>query len=313
MSVINQMLRDLDARGQGDGAARRAALAAVGDAGVARSHRPASSRLWWVVALLTVILAAVVVGIAMDRWRAIDAASPVSVSVSMPEPLPALPASPSTPEPGAVEPALAAPSAVSEPPVALPTPAETPAEPAAEPAAEPRLAATPAAPVSAAEPTAALPSSSAAVPAAPAATRPATPAPAQAPPAARASIERVAPSEDPLAEARTALADGRADDALAALAAQPHGSAERDALEAAALQQLGRLAESGQAYRRALAQEPDIGAWWAGLGISLDAEGRGAEALDAFREAQRRGPLDPALADYLGERVEALSAGETPR
>ena len=36
-------------------------------------------------------------------------------------------------------------------------------------------------------------------------------------------------------------------------------------------------------------------------------------ALAAFREAQRRGPLDPALADYLGERVEALSAGEPSR
>ena len=34
MSVINQMLRDLDARGQGDaGARRRAAMVSVGDAG----------------------------------------------------------------------------------------------------------------------------------------------------------------------------------------------------------------------------------------------------------------------------------------
>lgn len=130
---------------------------------------------------------------------------------------------------------------------------------------------------------------------------------------ARASIERVVPDVDPLDEPRRALSEGRADEALAALAVHIAPSAERDALEAAALQALGRHPEAEQAYRRALQREPDIGAWWAGLGISLDATGRGAEALDAYREAQRRGPLAPALADYLGERVEALSAGEPSR
>ena len=141
------------------------------------------------------------------------------------------------------------------------------------------------------------------------------PSPVSAPaaPAARATIERVATAPDPLDAARSALAEGRADAALAALAEQPTTGAERDALEAAALQQLGRHADAEQAYRRALQREPDIGAWWAGLGIALDASGRGDEALVAFREAQRRGPLDPALADYLGERVESLSAAEPSR
>jgi MSHA biogenesis protein MshN len=141
----------------------------------------------------------------------------------------------------------------------------------------------------------------------------AAPPPSVPAPAARATIERIATVVDPLDAARVALAEGRADAALAALAVQPEAGAERDALEAAALQQLGRHAEAEQAYRRALRREPDVGAWWAGLGISLDTSGRGDEALDAFREAQRRGPLDPALADYLGERVEALSAGEPSR
>ncbi|GAB3735648.1 hypothetical protein GCM10028794_15360 [Silanimonas algicola] len=132
-------------------------------------------------------------------------------------------------------------------------------------------------------------------------------------PPARASIERLAPEGDPLDVVRDALAEGRADEALAALATLPGHGAARDALEAAALQALGRHADAEPLYRRALRQEPDVAAWWAGLGISLDAAGRGPEALEAFREAQRRGPLDPALTDYLGERVEALSAGEPSR
>jgi len=280
MSVINQMLRDLDARGQGDAASRRAAMASVGQP-VARHDAPwRSAKAGWIAAALAVALAAGAVLLLGGRWADIDGApgqDPIAETLA-PPPVPsvAAPAPASPPEP--------------EPQVEAVTRRPDPA--ALQPKPEPAMRA----PV---DPAPVLP------------TPPDPPPPAA--PAPRATIERVPPVADVLETARLTLADGRAEAALAALAVQPGGGAERDALEAAALQQLGRHAEAEAAYRRALRSEPDIGAWWAGLGISLDASGRGEEALAAFREAQRRGPLDPALADYLGERVEALSAGEPSR
>jgi tetratricopeptide (TPR) repeat protein len=286
MSVINQMLRDLDARGQGDAASRRAAMASAGQPVGHHVSSWRSRRRWWWVAALTVGLAVTAVLLVANRWQAIERVAEAGTASDAPLPALAEPVAEieAVVAADAVTVAPAAPQAANVVPV--PAPAPAPAPPVASPERPAAVAADP-------QPEPVAP-----------------PAPA---PAARATIERVATAVDPLDAARMALAEGRADAALAALAVQPEAGAERDALEAAALQQLGRHAEAEQAYRRALRREPDVGAWWAGLGISLDTSGRGDEALDAFREAQRRGPLDPALADYLGERVEALSAGEPSR
>lgn len=285
MSVINQMLRDLDARGQGD-ASRRAALAAVGQASATLAGARRNQRLWWLVAALTLALASTVVMLVSNRWKALEVVnqpSPTPLASASPAASPALltppdPASP--PTGGDVSPTNDAPPVVAPAPVAPPVVAKP------EPAPSERAVAGQPSPVRASVP------------------------------AARATIERVVPDAEPLDEVRRALSEGRPDAALATLVAlgeRVAATAERDALEAAALQALGRHAEAETFYRRALRREPDIGAWWAGLGISLEASGRGPEALDAFREAQRRGPLAPALADYLGERVDALSAGESSR
>jgi tetratricopeptide (TPR) repeat protein len=132
-----------------------------------------------------------------------------------------------------------------------------------------------------------------------------------------ARIERIdAPPPDPLGPVREALARGDAAGALRVLQSEAPSAAtatESRALTAAAHQQLGQHAEAIAAYREALHNEPDIGAWWAGLGLSLEAAGQGADALAAYREAERRGPLDPALSDYLGVRVEALSTADPSR
>jgi len=286
MSVINQMLRDLDARGQGDAASRRAAMASAGQPVGHQVSSGRSRRLWWWVAAVTGGLAITAVLLVANRWQAIERVAEAGTPSDAPAPALAAPVAEieAVVAPEAVAVAPSAPQAANVVPVPAPVPA--PAPPVAAPERPTAVAADP-------QPEPVPP-----------------PAPA---PVARTTIERVATAVDPLDAARSELAEGRAEAALAALAAQPEAGAERDALEAAALQQLGRHAEAEQAYRRALRGEPDIGAWWAGLGISLDAAGRGDEALAAFREAQRRGPLDPALADYLGERVEALSAGEPSR
>lgn len=250
MSVINQMLRDLDARGQGDDR-QRSALAAAGQSAAVMAHRrPSRPRFGLLLASLVLMLVVLLALLGWMRLRELDAiaAPPVTSEVA---------------------PALAA--MQDAPP---PAPAPAPASLAPPPA----------------------------------------PAPAPAP-APRARIERIEPAPPPdlLEPVRQALAEGQAEAALQTLVDSGVRSAEADALQAAAQQQLGHHTEAVQAYQRALRSEPDIGVWWAGLGISLDAQGRADEALSAFREAQRRGPLDPALSDYLGKRVEALSASEPPR
>lgn len=275
MSVINQMLKDLDARGGGD-AQRRAALTAAGQGVMPVPRNALSLRITVVVA----VLSTAVLTMLLVWWLAPLVATPADA------PAPAVPGAVVA---QAVPPPAAAPMPV---PVAAPPPA------AVEPVAAP-------------PPAAAAPIPAPAV--APArADVPATAAADTAP--ARSRIEVLpAMDADPLATAREALAAGDAEDALRQLDAarpSPAHRAEADALAAAALQQLGRHEAAIAAYTRALRGEPDIGAWWVGLGISLEAASRGGEALSAYREAQRRGPLDAALADYVGERVDALSAAD---
>ncbi|WP_156890048.1 hypothetical protein [Silanimonas lenta] len=298
MSVINQMLRDLEARSAQD-PARRAALAAAG-VPLSRPSRP-RRRAWNVLRWILPGLAGL--GLAAWWWQGREVAGGAQAArVETVAGSAVAPSAPATPLP-----------AVAETPSAAPA-EETLALPAAEPADAPGVPASPPAPPA--------PPAPAAPPAPPAPPEVAGPAPAaQAPPAPsppapprRQSIERIAPPAPPplLEAARAALAEGRADEALALLEGQATPSPEAEALTAAALQQLGRHAEAAARYRRALAREGDVGAWWAGLAISLEAEGQGAEALEAYRQAQRRGPLEAALADYVRARVSALAA-EPPR
>lgn len=291
MSVINQMLRDLEARSAQD-PARRAALAAVG-VPLSRPSRP-RRRAWNVLRWVLPGLAGL--GLAAWWWQGREVAGGAQAArVETVAGSAVAPSGPDTPPP-----------AVAEPPPAAPA-EETLALPVAEPAAAPGVPASPPAPAPLAPP--APPEVAGPAPAAPAPPAPPPPAPPR-----RQSIERVAPPAPPplLEAARAALAEGRAGEALVLLEGLVTPSPEAEALTAAALQQLGRHAEAAARYRRALAHEGDVGAWWAGLAISLEAEGQGAEALEAYRQAQRRGPLEAALADYVRARVSALAA-EPPR
>ncbi len=131
-------------------------------------------------------------------------------------------------------------------------------------------------------------------------------------PPARQSIDRLPPPDDPLEEVRDLLADGGAAEALARLDAAPSPTPEARALRATALQALGRHREAIDEWAVALERQADVAPWWVGLAISLEAEGRVPEALAAYAQAGRHGPLEPALADYVRGRVDALSA-TTPR
>ena len=83
-------------------------------------------------------------------------------------------------------------------------------------------------------------------------------------------------------------------------------SAEEHALRAAILQRLGRHAEAAEGYATALRTTPNQGVWWMGLGISLAAEGRNGSAREAFSRARATGTLAPELGRYVEQRLRQL-------
>jgi MSHA biogenesis protein MshN len=89
-------------------------------------------------------------------------------------------------------------------------------------------------------------------------------------------------------------------------AANAGASADYHAFDAAVLQRLGRHKEAVARYQAALELAPQSGLWWMGLGISLQADGRRAEALDAFRRAKSAGGLSPDLLAFVDQRVKLL-------
>ncbi len=73
------------------------------------------------------------------------------------------------------------------------------------------------------------------------------------------------------------------------------------------LMQAGRPAESVAYWVKALGQGGGVSDWWLGLALALDAQGRSAEAREAFSRAlQAGGRMAPAATDYARMRVAAL-------
>jgi MSHA biogenesis protein MshN len=97
-----------------------------------------------------------------------------------------------------------------------------------------------------------------------------------------------------------------AHDMLSKHAASAAGDAEYHAFDATLLQRLGRHKEAVAGYQAALKLAPRSGVWWMGLGISLQADGRSADALDAFRQAKSVGGLTPDLLAFIDQRMKQL-------
>ncbi len=87
--------------------------------------------------------------------------------------------------------------------------------------------------------------------------------------------------------------------------AEGHADPETLALRAAILHRMGRHRESATDYQRALVAQPDQALWLTGLAIALEQSGRSRQALDAYRRATRL-PLDEAVDDYVKQRIQAL-------
>jgi MSHA biogenesis protein MshN len=97
-----------------------------------------------------------------------------------------------------------------------------------------------------------------------------------------------------------------AHDLLTKHAGSAAGDADYHAFDAALLQRLGRHKEAVAGYQAALKLSPRAGLWWMGMGISLQADNRGAEALEAFRHAKSAGGLNPALIAFVDQRMKQL-------
>lgn len=80
-------------------------------------------------------------------------------------------------------------------------------------------------------------------------------------------------------------------------------SAEYQAAMAAILQRLNRLPEAEMRFERATQIDPGSGRWWLGLGMAREAQGKSAEARDAFRSALSGAGLSTELRAYADARL----------
>jgi MSHA biogenesis protein MshN len=85
------------------------------------------------------------------------------------------------------------------------------------------------------------------------------------------------------------------------------GNGEYMAFLAGALQRQGRHAEAAGQYQAALRGAPHNGVWWMGLGISLQADKRDADARTAFQRAQAAGSLTPELQAFVERKLQQLA------
>lgn len=105
-----------------------------------------------------------------------------------------------------------------------------------------------------------------------------------------------------LSLARLQAARGDADGAAATLLGGVEGrgvDAEYRATLAALLMRLDRHAEAARHYSRALELQPDQGTWWMGLGLALEAQGQIGGAQSAFRRALATGGLPDRMEAFV--------------
>jgi len=84
-------------------------------------------------------------------------------------------------------------------------------------------------------------------------------------------------------------------------------NADYHAFLAGALQRAQRHREAAEQYQAALRTAPGNGVWWMGLGMTLQAEKRNGEALEAFQRARASGTLSAELQAFVERRLQQLS------
>jgi len=84
------------------------------------------------------------------------------------------------------------------------------------------------------------------------------------------------------------------------------GNADYHAFLAALQQRLGQHEEAVEQFQAALRLKPAPGVWWLGLGLSLQAVNRTADAQDAYRRARGAANIQPDLAALAEQRLKQL-------
>lgn len=80
--------------------------------------------------------------------------------------------------------------------------------------------------------------------------------------------------------------------------------AEYRATLAALLLRLDRHADAARQYEQALGMAPGHGRWWMGLGLALEGEGKAAAARAAYSRALVAGDLPEKLVDFVQSKLE---------
>jgi Flp pilus assembly protein TadD len=86
------------------------------------------------------------------------------------------------------------------------------------------------------------------------------------------------------------------------------GAADADilALQAAIQDRLQRYAEAVDSYRAALRLRPGQAVWWTGLGVALEHSGQSSAALSSYRRAAQL-PAQDAVRAFVEQRIQALA------
>lgn len=85
---------------------------------------------------------------------------------------------------------------------------------------------------------------------------------------------------------------------------------EYHGLLASAYQRLERHNDAARIYGGLTRLQPNESHWWAGYGLSRDALGDAPGALAAYSQARSLGGLDTLVLDHINRRAAALTAGE---
>jgi tetratricopeptide (TPR) repeat protein len=78
------------------------------------------------------------------------------------------------------------------------------------------------------------------------------------------------------------------------------------ALLAATYQRVKNHEKAIEIYLQLVNVKPTVGIWWLGLAISLEKSGKNKEALEAYQRAQKTGNLKAGLVKFTNNRVSAL-------
>lgn len=115
-----------------------------------------------------------------------------------------------------------------------------------------------------------------------------------------------------LLRARALLATGDLNGAVNVLRSQVpplEGNIEYRVTLATLLQQAGESGAAAEQWTALLTTDDSRAAWWVGLGVALESQGKGASAKRAYTQAAALPGLSQSLAEYVRERLKQLQAG----